>query len=87
MKTRADQGCECHSHNGFQLSPSGLAQQTSLEGLAPRGDLAYIDKVVSVSGLRRDETTMIFDDEVIEDQYRRFLDAVSEKSTTRSATA
>ena len=43
--------CTCHSHSGF-LTAAGLAavaQRTSLEGLAPRGELEYVDKVVSVS--------------------------------------
>ena len=45
--------CSCRSHGGF-LTAKGLAetaQQTSLEGLAPRGEFEYIDKVGSVSGL------------------------------------
>ena len=46
-----------HSRNGF-LCRKGLeeaAQRFSLEGLAPRGDNAYLDSKGSVSGLRRDE--------------------------------
>ncbi len=69
--------CNCHSHNGL-LTAKGLAeaaQQTSLEGLAPRGELEYLDKVGSVSGLRRDEITMIFHEETINEQYQRFLDS------------
>ncbi len=45
--------CRCHSHNGF-LTERGyaeLAQRTSLEGLAPWGELEYVDSRVSVSGL------------------------------------
>ena len=42
--------CSCHSHSGF-LTRRGIlvAQQTSLEGLAPRGEGEYVDKVGSVS--------------------------------------
>jgi len=46
-----------HGRNGF-LTAKGLAeaaQRLSLEGLAPRGDSEYVDRVGSVSGLRRDE--------------------------------
>ena len=63
--------CSCHSHNGFRLSPEGLAQRTGdqleLDGM---DSSRYIDSRVSVSGLRRDETH--WDYELLEDQYRRF---------------
>ncbi len=45
--------CGCSSHNGF-LTAKGLeeaAQRFSLEGLAPRGELEYLDKSGSVSAL------------------------------------
>ena len=69
--------CRCVSHNGF-LTERGyaeLAQRTSLEGLAPRGDSEYLDKVVSVSGSIRDEAPLVIWPErrYIRDQYRRFL--------------
>ncbi len=63
-----------HARNGF-LTAKGLeetAQRFSLEGLASRDDHGYIDKVVSVSGLRRDEEFHVFDESLIEEQYRRF---------------
>ena len=68
--------CSCHSHSGF-LTAAGyaaVAQQTSLEGLAPRGDLEYVDSRVSVSGLEleRDLYAHVSDTE-IDTQYRRFL--------------
>ena len=70
--------CTCHSHNGF-LTVKGLAfqaaQQTSLEGLAPRGELGYLDKVGSVSALDEGRRTPMCD-ELIDQQYRRFLNAV-----------
>jgi len=66
--------CGCSAHNGF-LTAKGLeeaAQRLSLEGLAPRGELEYVDIPLSVSALRRDEIKMIFDDAVIDEQHRRF---------------
>ena len=73
-------GCSCHSHNGFLLGSTGrgeAAQQTSLEGLAPRGELEYLDKVDSVSGPRRDETHMIWNEGVINEQVERFASSSS----------
>ena len=72
--------CTCHSHSGF-LTSRGLrevAQRTSLEGLLPlgavdRGEVVpYFDRVVSVSGLRRDEIHWPCDLQ-IDEQHRRFL--------------
>ena len=37
------------------------------------GRLLYLDKVASVSGARRDELTMIFDDEVLNEQHERHV--------------
>ncbi len=65
--------CSCSSHGGF-LTAKGLeeaAQRFSLEGLAPRGDHAYLDKVDSVSALA--EAEVPFDHELLDEQYRRFL--------------
>jgi len=66
-----------HSRNGF-LTAKGLeeaAQRFSLEGLAPRGVPEYVDRVVSVSALPEPETFFVFDDELLDSQYRRFLSA------------
>ncbi len=67
--------CGCHSHGGF-LTAKGLkeaAQQNSLEGLAPRGVLEYVDSMGSVSGLRRDEDMYaLVSDISIDEQERRF---------------
>ncbi len=62
-----------YSRNGFLTSRAlrEVAQQTSLEGLAPRGELGYLDKVGSVSGSTHQE--IHWDDALIEEQYRRFL--------------
>jgi len=67
--------CRCFSHNGFltERGYSELAQRTSLEGLLPRGDSVIVDMHGSVSGLRRDEAFHVFDDDLIDNQYRRFL--------------
>jgi len=72
-------GCTCHSHNGFLLERgyAELAQQRSLEGLTPTSECVTLDRSGSVSGLRRDEINMIFDDGVINEQHRRFLEQVS----------
>jgi len=38
------------------------------------GRLLYLDKVGSVSAVRRDEAEVTFDDALLDEQYRRFLD-------------
>jgi len=69
--------CNCHSHNGFQLSRSeeGLEQRRGdsfeFDGVDKRQLSLYLDKVGSVSGSPVPE--FIFNDSVLEDQYRRFL--------------
>ncbi len=55
--------CNCRSHGSF-LTAKGLkeaAQRFSLEGLAPRGDHEYLDKVGSVSGLVEVEDDFEYD--------------------------
>jgi len=68
--------CGCHSHNGFVLDhPSeqmDIAQQISLEGLTPLSDCVRVDRSVSVSALVEGEGD-VFHDEVIDQQYRRFI--------------
>ena len=68
--------CGCNSHNGL-LTAKGLeeaAQRRALsdEGLAVEPSQLYLDVGGSVSGARRDETLFTFDDELIDEQYRRF---------------
>ena len=68
--------CDCNSHGTF-LTAKGLAeaaQRHSLEGLAPRGEFEYLDIPGSVSGLRRDETSLFtfVDSGFILDQSERF---------------
>ena len=71
--------CGCNSHNGF-LTAKGLAETAQrdviVDGVASMDMFGYLDSRVSVSGLRRDETMFIFDSEVIDEQYRRFLQEV-----------
>ncbi len=45
--------CRCLSHNGFltERGYASVAQQTSLEGLAPLGVVDYLDSTGSVSAL------------------------------------
>ena len=68
MKSR----CNCHSHNGFLLRPSeeGLAQQTSLEGLTDFERSVKVDIPSSVSASMG--PSLHWDDELIDQQYRRF---------------
>ncbi len=73
--------CGCYSHGGF-LTAKGL-EETALRSsvgpeLAGRVATRYLDRVGSVSGLRRDEITMIFNDGVLDEQHRRFLEQLSE---------
>jgi len=72
--------CSCRSHGSF-LTAKGLeeAAQRGVDRahqLAIWGRDGYLDKVVSVSGLRRDETDHVWDDRILDQQYRRFLDEV-----------
>ena len=67
---RPKRSCGCHSHDGFLLSPEGLAQREfdlpEVDAMQPSG---YLDSKGSVSGLRRDEN---LSDSMIDEQYRRF---------------
>ena len=66
--------CGCRSHGTF-LTAKGLeeaAQRYSLEGLAPRGEGEYVDRVGSVSALVEGEGTLWLDDQLLEEQHRRF---------------
>ncbi len=67
--------CSCRSHGSF-LTAKGLeeaAQRFSLEGLAPWGVHAYLDRVGSVSALDEDEDLFAFcSDTHLNEQDRRF---------------
>ncbi len=73
-----------HARNGFltrkgyQLSLEGLAQKDSCGPLSPLGvdehpDQLYLDNRVSVSALVEVEGSHVFDERLIDSQYRRFL--------------
>ena len=67
--------CNCRAHGSF-LTAKGLeeaAQRFSLEGLAPRGEGEYVDRVGSVSALRRGEDSHWPPEEILDEQHRRFL--------------
>ena len=74
--------CGCWSHNGL-LTAKGL-EETAQRRLAlgepvdMGGSLGYLDKVGSVSGSRRDEEFHVFHEELINEQYRRFLEPCGE---------
>ena len=68
--------CSCHSHDSF-LTVRGYAEnaQRERESLELAGVVAsrYLDLVGSVSGLRRDETSLDWPpDKFLEDQAERF---------------
>jgi len=66
--------CGCHSHNGFRLSPEGLAQREfELPEVDAMDESPYVDKVVSVSGLEL-ERDLFADvpEALLEEQDRRF---------------
>ncbi len=73
--------CGCNSHNGL-LMAKGLEEAAQRRdnpyALASMPLWSYLDKVDSVSGVRRDETmvTPWPTDEQLDEQYRRFLDEV-----------
>jgi len=68
-------GCSCHSHSGF-LTARGIraVAQRSLEGLEVDAMAVplYLDKVGSVSGLELERDYHVFDDQLLDQQYRRF---------------
>ena len=72
MKVRR---CSCSAHGSF-LTAKGLeeaAQRLSLEGLAPRGELVYVDRVGSVSALAEAEDPCVWPpDHILEAQSERF---------------
>ena len=73
-----------YARNGFLtakgLSETALRSLEGLEVLAVETPFLYLDKVGSVSGLRRDEIDMIFDDGVINEQFERYSQSTRELS-------
>jgi len=64
-----------HARNGF-LTAKGLKEAAQREvdlcAVDAMGLHRYLDKVRSVSGLELERDFLVFDDEVIDQQYRRF---------------
>jgi len=67
--------CDCRSHNGF-LTAKGLEEAAQREGewdgLTYLRSSVTLDKVGSVSGLELERDSHMCD-ELIDQQYRRFL--------------
>ena len=69
--------CTCSAHNGF-LTAKGLQEaaqrRVDAAGLDAMGLPRYLDKVGSVSALAEADGQITFwDDQLIEEQHRRFL--------------
>ena len=68
--------CSCRSHGTF-LTSKGLAEaaqrKLELRGFDSMELESYVDKVGSVSASDGDGDVFVWDDRLIEDQYRRFL--------------
>ncbi len=64
--------CTCHSHGGF-LTELGIERRDAAQGPVLAGAEAelYLDRVGSVSGLRRDEAHLVLCEEQLEEQYLR----------------
>jgi len=67
--------CECIAHNGF-LTRRGyeLAKE---RGVDKAEEISYLDSTVSVSALPEPNQTCVWDDELLDSQYRRFLNEVA----------
>jgi len=59
--------CGCVTHNGFLT-------RTGYRALAEAEQRRYLDSVGSVSAMPETEITMIFDEEILDEQHRRFLE-------------
>ncbi len=59
--------CTCHSHNGFRLSPEGLAQrELELDGVDGMDASRYLDKSGSVSASVEVEDDFEYDPDHVE---------------------
>ena len=69
-------GCGCLSHNGF-LTAKGLKEAAQrdvfIDGVDTMDMFGYVDRVGSVSALVEVEENHVFDDQLLDNQYRRFL--------------
>ena len=55
------------------LASERAAEDYCNEVVDGAGRLLYVDRVGSVSGARRDEPSHVWDDQILDEQYRRFL--------------
>jgi len=69
MASLYEKVCGCISHGGF-LTRAGY------RGVDKAAQRRYLDTMDSVSGSRRDETQLIFDEDIIDEQHRRYLNAL-----------
>ena len=71
--------CGCVSHNGF-LTAKGLKEAAQREvdshGLDAMWSIGYLDSRGSVSAVENENEPCVWDDQVIDSQYRRFLSGV-----------
>ncbi len=78
--------CSCRAHGSF-LTAKGLEEAAQRRGdsleLAGAVAVRYLDRVGSVSAMRRDETTFWPDDQTLDEQHRRFLDDVALLSSSQ----
>jgi len=74
--------CSCRSHNGF-LTAKGLAEareRSGLVGVDRQHELLYLDRGCSVSGLVEVEEDHVWDEEILDEQFRRWIFGSSEGS-------
>ncbi len=71
--------CGCRSHNGF-LTAKGLKEAAQREDVRPGVDdvqmSMYLDRVGSVSAFEPEAEGCVWDEQLIDSQYRRFLSEV-----------
>jgi len=72
------QPCDCLSHNGFLTRAGYMASELAAaqycnEEVDGWGRLLYLDKVGSVSALVEVEESFVWNDRLLDQQYRRFL--------------
>jgi len=77
LPSRADlvRDSELFPQIGFDTTSEVAAENYVDELVDGSGRPLYLDKVRSVSGKRRDEPSHVWDDQVLEEQHRRFLNA------------
>ncbi len=64
-------GCSCHAHNG-------LLTRKGYEALDTADEQLYLDRVGSMSAFGDGDASFVWDDQLIDSQYRRFLEQLKE---------